>query len=272
MPAQMSQTPGSPGSSGSSPPGLNLSLSVPDRVPLNEALIAVATLTNGADWPVNTSGRLNLAEGDLDVVVTGPDGSRTPAGWPWPADSAARRVELGPGQALMGGVLLLSAAGVAPLFPTAGQYDLIAEYSPSPGQMLRSEPVTVVRIEPGDETGRKHRRALENPQVAQSLASASYLGDAAEMLADLQRSGSPVTRLIAGLAAGDTAAIGELIAEASGQVGAATAAAAVASVLPDALASGDERLRTAASVLAVADDDGRAAAILRAEPWPQGRT
>lgn len=84
MPAQMSQTPGSPGSPGSSLPGLNLSLSVLDRVPLKEALIAVATLTNGADWPVNTSGRLNLAEGDLDVVVTGPDGSRTRAGWPWP--------------------------------------------------------------------------------------------------------------------------------------------------------------------------------------------
>lgn len=120
-------------------------------------------------------------------------------------------------------------------------------------------------MKPAGSTG-----ALENPQVAQSLASASCLGDAAEMLADLQRSGSPVTRLIAGLAAGDTAAIGELIAEASGQVGAATADAA--SVLPDALASGDERLQTAASVLAVADDDRRAEAIPWAEPWPQGRT
>ncbi|WP_268760414.1 hypothetical protein [Arthrobacter sp. Leaf337] len=39
----------------------------------------------------------------------------------------------------MGGVLLLSAGGVEPLFPTAGRYGLLTEYSPAPGQMLRSE-------------------------------------------------------------------------------------------------------------------------------------
>ncbi|WP_208786593.1 hypothetical protein [[Micrococcus luteus] ATCC 49442] len=115
---------------------------------------------------------------------------------------------------------------------------------------------------------------LENFQVLQSLASTSCPGDAAEMLADLERHGTPVTRLMAGLAVGDTAAISELIAEASAQAGAAqagaaTAAAAIASVLPVALAPGDERLRTAGPVLAAADDDGRSAAILWAEPWPK---
>jgi hypothetical protein len=267
----MSQTPDPPGSQGSGTSALILSLGVPEQMPLDEVLVAVATLTNGSDRPVVTSARLNLLEGDLDLLVTGPGGSRTNAGWPWPMDSGARQVSLGPGQSLMGGVLLLSAAGVAPLFPTAGNYDLVAEFSPSRGEMLRSETVPVARTEPADEAGRKRRRALDNVEAAQSLASASCLGGAAELLSDLVRHGSPATRLLAELAFGDTAGIGKRAAELSGQAGPAAAAAAVSAVLPGGLASGDERLEAVASVLAAFDDDGRAAAMLRAEPWPQGQ-
>ncbi|GAA1769903.1 hypothetical protein GCM10009712_17300 [Pseudarthrobacter sulfonivorans] len=247
--------------------GLTLSLLVPERVPLDEVLVAVATLTNSSDRSVVTSARLNLLEGDLDVLVTGPGGSRTNAGWPWPADSGARQVSLGPGQSLMGGVLLLSAAGVAPLFPTAGHYDLVAEFRPSRGELLRSETVPIERMEPADEADRKRRRALDNVEVAQSLASSSCLGVAGELLSDLERHGSPATRLLAALAVGDTAGIGKLAAEVSGQAGPVAAAAAVSAILPGGLASGDERLETIASVLAAFDDDGRATAMLRAEPW-----
>lgn len=267
----MSPSP-SPTNSQAAAAGLHLTITAPARVPLDEVLIAVATLTNTTGRSIVTSGRLNLAEGDLDVAVTGPGGSRTSAGWPWPIDSQARPVELGPGQALISGVLLLSIAGLAPLFPAPGAYVLVGEFTPRAGLVLRSDPVQVVRTEPGSAASRRQRNALDSLVVAQSLASASQFEKAADALADLEKRGSPLTSLLAGLAIGDINTIGALAADVSGKVGATAAAAAISGVLPPGVAAGDERLEAVESALTASDDDGRTTAILHAAPWPPTRS
>jgi hypothetical protein len=124
---------------------LQLSIEAPSRLALDEPLIALARLATAAG-PVTTSSRLNLIEGDLSVVVTGP-GDRRPvrATWPYPVDSGLRQVTLAAGEVLEGGVLLLAGSGREPLFPIAGAYELVAEFTPTPATMVTAQPVTVVR-------------------------------------------------------------------------------------------------------------------------------
>jgi hypothetical protein len=245
---------------------LRLVLSAPDRVPLDEVLVVTARLANNGPASITTSSRLDLAEGDLDVVVRGPDGIARRAGWPWPVDSALRQVELAPGQVVEGAAMLLSAGGVQPLFPVAGSYTLVGQFTPSPGAVIDSEPIQVLREEPAEDAARARRRALEDPEVMQSLASASVLGKA-DMLADLAATGPPVARLLAQLARGDTGTVRETASDIVGQSDSTTVAAAVASVLPTGLYPGDERLEAVAAVVAARDDTGKAAALLTGQPY-----
>jgi hypothetical protein len=247
--------------------GLRLVLTAPPRLQLDEALVAVVTLVNDGDEPVVTTSRLSLVEGDLDVVVSGPAGTLR-AGWPWQVDSGQRQVELTPGQAIEGGVLLITAAGTGPLFPVAGFYQLVAELTPSPAELLRSAPVMVERPEPVGDDARSRARALQDRDVAASIASASLVGGAAAGLQALS-GGGPVTRLLASLATSGASGARDDAADVAARVDPVTAAAALTSVLPAGLASADERFtRLAPSLEAVADD--RARALLRGAPRPFG--
>jgi hypothetical protein len=247
--------------------GLRLLLTSPERVPLDEVLVVGARVVNDGSAPVTMSSRLDLAEGDLDVVVQGLDGVARRAGWPWPVDSALRQVELGPGQAIEGAALLLSAGGTEPLFPTAGFYTLAGSFTPVPGEEIRGDPVRVMREEPADQEARARRRALEQRDVAQSLAAVSVMGAASGAVADLASSGPPVARLLARLARGDVPSLTSTAADV-GHTDSLTVALAVASVLPAGLFPEDERRDAVASALAGHDDTGRAHAVLSGEPYP----
>jgi hypothetical protein len=178
--------------------GLQLTLSAADRLPLDEPLVAIVRLVNQGAEPVTVSSRLNLAE-DLSVTVTGPGRAPARAAWPWPVDSGLRQVRLAPGEVLEAGVLPLLADGAVPLFPVAGAYTLVAEFIPTPGKVVRSAPVTVVREEPLDSAARARLRALEDPQAARSIASGSLVGAAADALTG-PIAETPTGRLLAALA------------------------------------------------------------------------
>lgn len=242
--------------------GLTLTLEAPAEVPLDEALVVVVRLRNDGAEPVATSSRLDLAEDDLSVWVGREGADRVRAEWPWPVDSARREVTLAPGEELVGSALLLAPA--ARLFPQPGDYSVVATFAPRPDTEVASVPVAVGRVEAFDEAARARRRALEDPEVVQSICSLSVMGTAAEGL-DLLAGpgGAPVARLLSTTVTTTTADLRAAIDDAVTATGAVTVAAALASVLPPGLFPGDERLAVAADVVADADSgDATAAALL----------
>ncbi|MBZ2194902.1 hypothetical protein [Occultella gossypii] len=228
---------------------LTLTLTVPARSGSDQALLGVVALANTGTGPVTVNARLNLPDGDLVIDVDGPTGTLR-AGWPWPADSLPREVELGPGEVLEAGVLLLCTAASQPLFPGAGAYILTASYPAGP-ITLEAEPVRMVRT---PATGAA-AAALRDRDVIQSLASASVLGQAAAALAALAADGG-MTATLAALATGAGTAAADLTTAAGGPIAVATAASAV-------LPATDPR--HAEIALAVAGD-ARAASILAGSP------
>ncbi len=230
---------------------LRLTLSVPERSGTDEVLVGLVTLVNDGADPVSVNARLNLAEGDLGVLVTGPAGP-VQAGWPWPADSGLREVTLGPGEALESGVLLLSTATSQPLFPTPGSYTLVASYAVSPTRTLTSPPALVVRTPPAADSAGTATRSLADRDVIQSIAGAGALGTARPRLEELAGIGG-VTAVLASLALGADQALD------SSPVSPVSASAAASAVLLE----GDERRERAASAVA---GDARASAILTGAP------
>jgi hypothetical protein len=243
--------------------GLRLELTVPDEVPLDEVLLALVRLVNDGAAPLTTSSRLNLVEGDLEVVVAAPGGTAIPARWPWPVDSMPRQVELAPGQAITGSAVILT-AGSEPLFEAPGVYTLTATFMPSPGVSVSTGPVRVRRPEVAGPERRKRRGDLADRAVVQSLASASVLSGAAEGVARLAETGPPVARVLALLATADVVALSSAAADAADAV---LPAAAVAAVLPPGLYREDERRDAITTVVTRRDDDGTAAALLDGAPY-----
>jgi hypothetical protein len=250
--------------------GLTLTLEAPAELPLDEALVVVVRLHNDGADPVATSSRLDLAEGDLSVWVGREGAERVRAEWPWPVDSGRREVTLAPGEELVGSALLLAPAGL--LFPGPGDYAVVAAFAPRPDTEVASAPVVVRRVEAYDEVGRARRRALEDPEVVQSICSTSVIGSATDGLDLLaQPGGGPVACLLSTTVTTVTADLGAVVDEVVGATDAVTVAAALVSVLPPGLFPGDERLALAADAVADTDtDDGTAAALLSGAPTTRG--
>lgn len=231
--------------------GLVLVVEAPAEVPLDEALVVVVRLRNDGSTPVTTSSRLNLVEGDLSVWVRDEDDRQVRADWPWPVDSGLREATLDPGTELVGSVLLLAAA----LFPGPGDYSLVATFAPRPDVEVGSTPVAVRRPAPHDDAGRARQRALEDPEVVQSICSMSLVGAAADGLALLAGSGdSPVAQLLSTCVTTVTAELQPAVERAVGATDAVTVAAALASVLPPGVFPGDERLAVVADVVGDSGD------------------
>jgi hypothetical protein len=230
---------------------LRLTLTVPARSGSDQALLGIVALANAGPEPVAVNARLNLADGDLVIDVSGPTGTLR-AGWPWPADSLPREAELGPGEVLEAGILLLCTAASQPLFPGPGTYTLTASYAAGP-ITLDASPVTVVRT---PATGAA-AAALRDRDVIQSLASASVLGQAADGLAALAADGG-TNAILAALATDSGTATADLTTAADGPMSVAAAASAVLPLTDP---------RHAATARAVAGD-ARAAAILAGSPHP----
>lgn len=228
---------------------LRVTLELPTRSPLAEPLVGVARVTNDGPGPVTTSSRLNLVEGDLVLVVTGPDGGERRGLWPYPVDSGLRQVTLAPGEALEGGVLLL--AGM----DAPGTHQVVAEFSPTPREVVRSEPLAVERTGPPAPWADAASLA-----IARAVMGAADLGDAGATLA-----GTAVGRLLTALA---TAAPAAIATAAMAVAEPLVAAAAATAVVPPGLFPGDPRLEAVAAALGPrAGGTDRVSALLAERPF-----
>lgn len=231
--------------------GLELRLRpVEASVPLDRIAFAEVEVVAAGPSPAPVSARLNIVEGDLEILVTPAGGAPVRAAWPWPVDSAPRSVELAPGARLVASVPLL-AAGSAPLFPSPGWYELIARFAARPGVLLESGPVSLVRTAPADAA---LAAGLGARDVLQSLLGAGVIGGATPQLERLAESADTGTAAAANLALGRTGALAEAADDPA-------VARAVAALLPPGATGRDER-RDAVLPRAGA----REVATLRGEP------
>lgn len=198
-------------------------------LPLDRIAFADVELvaTGGA---ATVSARLNLVEGDLEILVAGAGGAPVPATWPWPADSAPRFVDLPAGGRLVASVPLLS-SGSAPLFPAPGRYELTARFAARRGESVESPPVALVRTAPDDAA---LAGLLGDRDVLQSVLGAGVLGAAAMSLELLAASPDAGTSAAADLALGRTGALADAAADPA-------VARAVAALLPPGATGQDDR-------------------------------
>lgn len=152
--------------------GLTATLEVAQPVVVGLAALALLRIANSGPAPVLASARLNLMEGDISLVVTGPDGAaREIRGWQ--ADTGLHRVELPPGRQLLGALNLLDAPD-GPVFPAPGEYRLAANYTPSPQTgSIATPPVPVSVVAPRTAAERELAALLADPAVRRALV----LGD-----------------------------------------------------------------------------------------------
>ncbi len=114
--------------------GLTIELGLPDAAELGDVVVAQVTVANRGEAPLDVSGRLHPAEGDLAFVVGGPYGEERTVWGRYPLDVPPRRVALEPGQALAAGVaVLLAGEEAGGAFDQPGVYRVSARYSPGPG-------------------------------------------------------------------------------------------------------------------------------------------
>jgi hypothetical protein len=232
---------------------LSLHVEAPAEVPLGEAVVVVLRLRNDGRTPVTTSRRLDLAQGDLSVWVAAEGGDRVRVEWPWQVDSGRTEVDLAPGQEIVGSALLLSATGS--LFPSPGDYAVLAAFAVRPDLQVTSAPATVRRVAATDAGAAARQRALEDPDVVRSLCSVSTIGAAADGLALISAADvSPVAQLLAACVTTVTDDLPPVVRRAVDAAGAVTVAAAVAAVLPPGVFPGDERLEVVADVSGPAAD------------------
>jgi len=210
-----------------------LQLRVAPTLPLDECLVGTIAVQAGSQ-ALRVSARLNLIEGDLTITVTAA-GYSARCTWPWPVDTQRRTVDLAPRMRLVGAVPLLATDTSAPLFPSAGDYSLVAEYDAAPGVRLVSTAATVRRT-PGQDGVRA--AALRDRDVIQSLLSASLLGNAAAGVRAVAGGARVTTRVLAAIALDHPDAV---VAAATGDQAQADAAAAIAAVLPAGVADADPR-------------------------------
>lgn len=231
---------------------LRLAVSADREIPLDEVVIITVAVTAAVRTQVY--GQLSLLSGDLQVIVTGPDGTPRRAGWPWPADSIGRVLELEQGQTLAGGVPVIATASSQPLLVQPGRYRLDVSFRANDDADLVAEPLTITRTPAGDPGA---AGPLGEREVIQSLLSASTLGSAAPAL-DALGAGGPRVRLLAALASGQPT-------DATPGLSSIEQAATLTAVLPADVFREDPRLRAATLTFDTADV--AAAAMLRGTPF-----
>jgi hypothetical protein len=213
---------------------LRLELRTESPLPLDECLVGLVAVRAGAH-AVEVSARLNLIEGDLTIAVSGPGGFSARCAWPWPVDAPSRTVQLAPGRRLVGAVPLIATDTGAPLFPSPGDYTLVATFDAAPGVRLTSPAVRVRRT---PERDRARGAALRDREVLQSLLSTSALGNARAGLHAVATGANAATQALAALAIGNPQAVVATARDGSTRAG---ATAAIAAVLPAGVADDDTR-------------------------------
>lgn len=167
--------------------GLVVELKVPETAVLGLTVLATLSVCNRGKSPATVSSRLNVMEGDVRLLLTGPDGiSRQVIGAGGQPDTALRQVTLPPGQQIMGSLNLLCTDG-GTTFTESGKYILQAEYSPSPQiGWVASAPVTMTVLSPQNEAQRDAAALLqkEDARLALTLAEADRAPDELRALAE----------------------------------------------------------------------------------------
>ena len=250
--------------------GLKATLEIAGPVVLGRAALAVIRIANLGPAPVWASARLNLMEGDVALQVTDPGGGvREVKGWQ--ADTGLNRVELPPGQEIVGAIDLLEAPD-GPIFPRPGDYRMAALYWPGPkAEPLATPPVPVSVIAPQSEEDRVLGDLLADPDVRRALV----LGD---------RDSAP--KRVAGIAArfADTleGRLARFVADPDSAASAVTGdgadavdtALVVRALVNPYSRTGDRAAAACVAALEAAESDGgdadRAIRLLRGEPVPGG--
>ena len=147
---------------------LLVTLDIREPIVVGLSVIARIRVINHSQMPCTTSARLNLMEGDLTLIIQGPDGqTRTIKGWQ--ADTALRRATLEPGEEIVNGINLLS-TDAGPVFPVPGKYHMMAEFTISPQQAaVRSDPVVVSARLPESDDEREVARLLQDTALRNAI-------------------------------------------------------------------------------------------------------
>jgi hypothetical protein len=156
---------------GASAAFLEVTLQVAEPVVIGTSALATVRVGNRGSGPATVSARLNLMEGDVRLLVTGPDGdTRDVAGTGGQPDTGLRQVQLAPGEQITAAVNLLDTS-VGPLFTEPGGYTLRVRYWPTPGvEPVESLPVTVTARAPETEVERGVAALLQDEGLRRALA------------------------------------------------------------------------------------------------------
>jgi hypothetical protein len=147
---------------------LVLTLEVQEPVVVGLSALATLRVTNRGTAPITISSRLNLMEGDMRLLVVGPDGTRRELRG-WQADTILRQVTLAPNEQLVVNLNLLQTEE-GPVFPSAGRYQLQAEFSPSlESGAITSPPVEIHVRAPQTEVERGVAQLLSDENVRRSI-------------------------------------------------------------------------------------------------------
>lgn len=147
---------------------LVLTLEVQEPVVAGLSALATLRVTNRATTPITISSRLNLMEGDVRLIVAGPDGKRREIRG-WQADTILRQVVLAPNEQLVAHLNLLQTEE-GQVFPGPGRYQLHAEFSPSvQSEAITSAPVVVNVRTPQTDVERGVAQLLSDEKVRRSI-------------------------------------------------------------------------------------------------------
>lgn len=159
---------------------LRLKADLPAEACLGEFVAATVTVTNTGSAPHDVTTELNLAEGDLRMKVTKPNGDTLDARDVVVVCGIRRMATLAPNESISGAVqLFYTPQGLT--FDQPGRYEVRAELTVGDpeGSVLRSEPV-VVTIRPAvTDAERECQRLTMDKGVGLSLALGDFGTDAA---------------------------------------------------------------------------------------------
>jgi uncharacterized protein YjeT (DUF2065 family) len=196
---------------GASSAALAVTLQVAEQVVVGTSVLATLRVANRGSRAVAVSSRLNLMEGDVQLLVTCPGGAtRVVAGAGGQPDTALRQVSLAPGQQIAAAFNLLDTS-VGALFTEPGSYSLQAKYWPTPGdEPVASPAVTVAARAPNTDAERGAAALLQDEAARRALVlgESESAPDALRRLAD-GFAGTPDGELASLLLAGGALAAGE---------------------------------------------------------------
>ncbi len=147
---------------------LVITFEVQEPVVVGLSALGMLRVTNRATTPITISSRLNLMEGDVRLIVVGPDGTRRELRG-WQADTILRQVTLAPNEQLVANLNLLQ-TDEGPVFPSSGRYQLQAEFTPSlQSGAITSPPVEVNARAPQTDVERDVAQLLKDENVRRSI-------------------------------------------------------------------------------------------------------